>query len=352
MRMRVPIFTASVLTLALAGIAWSQASKPIDNARLTSADRDTGNWLMYGRAYDDHRFSPLTEISEQTISKLGLVWSRELGTTRGLEATPLVENGVIYTTGSWSVVYALDAKTGDVRWMYDPAVPRARARFICCDVVNRGVALYRGKVYVGTLDGRLIALDAQSGKPVWSALTVDPMRPYAITGYPRIARGMVVIGNAGAEYGVRGYISAYDAETGKQVWRTYTVPGDPSRGFESKAMEQAAKTWSGVGFQKEGTLVFQNLSPLTCPPAPERASRFTRRQRSLLGSRPFVVRVVVEEPCRRSAAVETTLEWAVGCRRAPPATGRGPDHRPRSLGSFGSRGLSRGRYDSPSMTRS
>src|SRR6266850_6434161 len=244
MRMRVAIIAASVLLLALVGIPASQFLRSI-SARLTSADRDTGNWLMYGRTYDDHRFSPLTQINEETIARLGLMWSRELGTTRGLEATPIVENGVIYTTGSWSVVYALDAKTGDVLWTYDPAVPRARAFFICCDVVNRGVALYRGKVYVGTLDGRLIALDARSGTPVWSVLTVDPTRPYAITGYPRIARGMVIIGNAGAEYGVRGYISAYDAETGKMVWRTYTVPGDPARGFESKAMERAAKTWSG-----------------------------------------------------------------------------------------------------------
>ena len=133
--------------------------KTLDDARLRSADQDTGNWLMYGRTYDDHRFSPLNQINEQTVGKLGLAWSRELGTTRGLEATPLVEDGVIYTTGSWSVVYAIDAKTGEVRWTYDPKVPRERAYFICCDVVNRGVALYHGKVYVGTLDGRLIALD-------------------------------------------------------------------------------------------------------------------------------------------------------------------------------------------------
>jgi quinohemoprotein ethanol dehydrogenase len=245
MRIRaLPAGAAVVLVTAL-GLGAAQSVKEIDTTRLTSADRDAGNWLMYGRTYDDHRFSPLTAINEQTISKLGLVWSHELGTTRGLEATPLVENGVIYTTGSWSVVYALDAKTGNVRWTYDPAVSRTGAFFICCDVVNRGVALYRGKVYVGALDGRLIALDAQSGKPVWSTPTIDPMRPYAITGYPRIADDMVIIGNAGAEYGVRGYVSAYDAETGKLVWRTYTVPGDPARGFESPAMERASKTWSG-----------------------------------------------------------------------------------------------------------
>jgi quinohemoprotein ethanol dehydrogenase len=245
MRTRVPIVIVAVLLLALVGIAASQFLKS-NSSRRTGADDDTGaNWLMYGRTYDDHRFSPLKNINAETISRLGLAWSRDLPTTRGLEATPIVENGVIYTTSSWSVVYALDARTGDVRWTYDPEVPRTHARFVCCDVVNRGVALYRGKIYVGTIDGRLIALDARSGAPVWSVLTVDPARPYAITGYPRIARGMVIIGNAGAEYGVRGYISAYDAETGKMLWRTYTVPDDPARGFESKAMEQAAKTWSG-----------------------------------------------------------------------------------------------------------
>jgi len=250
--MRLAFYTSSVLVLALIGIAASQAPKAVNPTRSTAAGGDTGNWLMYGRTDDDHRFSPLTQINEQTLGQLGLIWSRELDTTRGLEATPLVENGVIYTTGSWSVVYALDAKTGNVRWTYDPAVARTRAYFICCDVVNRGVALSRGKVYVGTLDGRLIAIDAQSGKPVWSVATTDPAQPYAVTGYPRIARGMVVIGNAGAEYGVRGYVSAYDAETGKMLWRTYTVPGEPSRGFESKALEQAAKTWSGEWWKVGG----------------------------------------------------------------------------------------------------
>lgn len=245
--MRVPSAILSAVLL-LAGLLDQSACggpPPTDDARLLAADRDSANWLMYGRTYTDQRFSPLSQINQQTVSRLGLVWSREFATTRGLEATPLVENGVLYTTGSWSVVYAIDAKTGNLRWSYDPKVPRARAYFICCDVVNRGVALYRGKVYVGTLDGRLVALDGQTGTPVWSALTVDTTRPYAITGYPRIAKGMVLIGNAGAEYGVRGYVSAYEAESGTMLWRTYTVPGNPALGFESKAMERAATTWSG-----------------------------------------------------------------------------------------------------------
>ena len=222
--------------LTLGACRSSSPSKGISNA---------ADWVMYGRTYDEQRFSPLNQINEQNINKLGLAWSHEFGTTRGLEATPLVVNGVIYTTGEWSVVYAIDAKTGQLLWTYDPKVPRARARTICCDVVNRGVALYHGKVYVGTLDGRLIALDGRSGTPAWDVATFDQSKPYAITGAPRIAKGMVLIGNAGAEFGVRGYISAYDAETGKLVWRTYTVPGDPSQGFESKALESAAKTWRG-----------------------------------------------------------------------------------------------------------
>jgi quinohemoprotein ethanol dehydrogenase len=236
MRLSTPLLFVGSLVLSLVACKSSSPSKVVSN---------TSDWTMYGGTYDEQRFSPLNQISEQNVSQLGLVWSRELGTTRGLEATPLVSNGVIYTTGEWSMAYALDAKTGEILWTFDPKVPRARARTMCCDVVNRGVALYDAKVYLGTLDGRLIALDAKSGNPIWDIVTVDQSKPYSITGAPRIAKGMVLIGNAGSEYGVRGYVSAYDAESGKLVWRTFTVPGDPSHGFESKALESAAKTWHG-----------------------------------------------------------------------------------------------------------
>ncbi|MGC2400937.1 MAG: PQQ-dependent dehydrogenase, methanol/ethanol family [Acidobacteriaceae bacterium] len=213
---------------------------------------DGADWLTYGRTYDEQRFSPSSQLNENNVDRLGLVWSRELGTTHGLEATPLVSGGVIYTTSQWSVAYALDAKTGQILWAFDPKVSRSHVRTICCDTVNRGVALYRDKVYLGTLDGRLIALDAKSGKPVWDIVTIDQSKPYAITGAPRVVKGMVLIGNAGSEFGVRGYLSAYDAESGKLIWRTYTVPGDPAKGFESKAMEDAAKTWHGQWWMAGG----------------------------------------------------------------------------------------------------
>ena len=250
---QLPVVLPSVLlTLILGGCGERTGTERIDDDWLREADRDTANWVMHGRTYNEQRFSPLRQISEDNVQRLGLVWSRELGTTRGLEATPLVVDGVIYTTGTWSGVYAVDAKSGDLLWTYDPKVPRSRARVICCDVVNRGVAFYRGKVFVGTIDGRLIALDATSGTPVWDTVTVGQSKAYSITGAPRIVKGMVLIGNAGAEVGVRGYISAYGAESGELLWRTYTVPGDPSLGFESEALEYAATTWNGEWWSAGG----------------------------------------------------------------------------------------------------
>jgi quinohemoprotein ethanol dehydrogenase len=158
----------------------------------------------------------------------------------------------MYVTGPWSVLYALDARTGQKLWEYDPQVPKSYAEKACCDVVNRGAALYQDKVYIASLDGRLIAVNAKDGSKVWETLTVDQSIPYTITGAPRVIKGKVIIGNGGAEYGVRGYISAYDAESGKQVWRFYSVPGNPDLPFESKALEEAAKTWTGKYWEAGG----------------------------------------------------------------------------------------------------
>ena len=225
----------------------------IDDARIINADTEPGNWLAHGRTYDERRFSPLTSIDRHNVGELGLAWSRDMGTSRALEATPIVVDGIMFLTSAWSRVHAIDALTGEERWSFDPKVPREWGRRACCDVVNRGVAVYRGRVYFGTLDGRLIALDAATGAQVWEVDTlIDRERYYTITGAPRAAAGKVFIGNGGAEFGVRGYVTAYDAETGRQAWRFYTVPGDPSLPFEHPEMAQAAETWKGAEWWKIG----------------------------------------------------------------------------------------------------
>jgi quinohemoprotein ethanol dehydrogenase len=224
----------------------------VDDARLVRGADEPESWLTYGGTYAEQRYSPLARIDESNVGELGLAFAFDTNTTRGLEATPLVVDGVIYTTGSWSVVFAVDARTGKQLWRHDPQVPRRWGGLVCCDVVNRGVALYRGRVYLGTLDGRLQALDAKTGAALWSVVTVDQSKPYSITMAPRVVKGKVIIGNGGAELGVRGYVSAYDAETGNLVWRFYTVPGDPSRPFESAALERAAKTWTGEWWKVGG----------------------------------------------------------------------------------------------------
>lgn len=224
----------------------------VDTERIVSADQNPENWLTYGRTYEEQRFSPLRKINDQNVRQLGLAWYFDLDTRRGQEATPLVIDGVMYFTSAWSKVFAVNAGTGEKLWSYDPKVPPEWAVNACCDVVNRGVAAWGSKVYVGTLDARLIALDASTGKPVWQVRTADPEKRYTITGAPRVVKGKVIIGNGGAEMGVRGYVSAYDAETGKLVWRFYTVPGDPSKPFENSIMEKAAKTWSGEWWKNGG----------------------------------------------------------------------------------------------------
>ena len=224
----------------------------VDAARMKGADRDAANWLSYGRTYNEQRFSPLAKINADNAKQLGLAWYADLDTNRGQQATPLVIDGVMYVSTAWSMVKAYEAASGKLLWSYDPEVPRERGVNGCCDVVNRGVAAWDGKIYVGTFDGRLVALDARSGKPVWSVVVGDPTKPYTITQAPRVVKGRVLIGMSGGEYGIRGYISAYDAQSGKLAWRFYTVPGDPAKPFENAAMAMAAKTWSGEWWTRGG----------------------------------------------------------------------------------------------------
>src|SRR6266851_8732846 len=232
------VVTALLLCVLGFGQAWAaETPAKVDAARMKNADRDAANWMSYGRTYGEQRFSPLTRITADNAKQLGLAWYADLDTNRGQQATPLTIDGVMYVSTAWSMVKAYDAATGKLLWSYDPQVPRELGVTGCCDVVNRGVAAWKGKIYVGTFDGRLVALDAATGKPVWSVVTGDQSQAFTITQAPRVIKGRVVIGMSGGEYGIRGYISAYDAETGKLAWRFYTVPGDPSKPFENRAME-------------------------------------------------------------------------------------------------------------------
>ena len=229
----------------------------VDAKRLTGAAAEPGNWMTHGGTYAEQRYANLDQVTVANVDRLGLAWSYDLDTNRGQEATPLIIDGTMYTTTAWSKVVALDAATGKVKWTYDPEVPKDRGHAACCDVVNRGVAAWNGMIFVGALDGRLIALDAATGKVKWSTVTFDQKQPYTITGAPRVVKGKVIIGNGGAELGVRGYVTAYDAMTGKKAWRFYTIPGDPAKGPDGEVSDgvlkaKAGDTWSGKYWQAGG----------------------------------------------------------------------------------------------------
>ena len=244
------LLLVNLVFFALYGAASSWAAdteKPysVTAERLVNADAEPGNWLSHGRTYSEQRYSPLDQVDLSNVNKLGLDWYFDLNDHNVVEATPLVIDGIMYVTEAMGTVFALNAKTGEKVWYFDPEVPPETLVKACCQPVNRGVATANGKIFVGTLDGRLIALDAKSGTKVWEQITTDPTQAYTITGAPRVVKNRVLIGNAGAEYDVRGYVSAYDADTGEMDWRFYTIPGDPSRGFENDAMRAAAETWTG-----------------------------------------------------------------------------------------------------------
>lgn len=238
------VLTSVAAAQSLTPEAISAAVTGVNAEAIIQNRETTRNWLTHGLDFQETRHSKLDAIDATNVGELGLAWATSLESRRGVEATPIVVDGVMYVTASWSVVHALDARTGEEIWRYDPEVPREHASKGCCDVVNRGVALHEGVVYVGAFDGNLHAIDAVTGERKWMVDTIENRdMAYTITGAPRVYKGNVIIGNGGAEYGVRGYITAYDAETGDEKWRWYSVPGDPSKPFENESMEKAAETW-------------------------------------------------------------------------------------------------------------
>lgn len=226
------------------------AAERVDAEAIIANDAHSREWLSYNHGYTEQRYSRLKQINTDNVERLGLAWSFDLGSTRGVEATPVVVGNTMYVTGPWSVVHALNAKTGEELWRYDPNVPPEYAARACCDVVNRGVAVAKGKVFVATLDGYLVALDPATGEPIWRRDTFGKYRDthlQTITGAPRIVGDLVVIGNGGAELRVRGYITAYNIDDGEQAWRWYSVPEDPEPPFHDASMEMAAETWDPEG---------------------------------------------------------------------------------------------------------
>ena len=253
--MAVELRTVSVLIAALTASV-SALAAPLDRARFDHADRDPNDWLTVGRTWAQQRFSPLAQINDRNVQRLGIAWYADLDTYRGVEATPLEIDGVLYNVSAWDITTAYDAANGKLLWRFDPQIPLKWARAACCGPVSRGLAAWNGKIILATLDGRLIALDARSGKPIWSAQTLEPGQPLSITGAPIIADGLVVTGNSGGDFGARGYMVAYDADTGRFAWKFYIVPGDPARMPEGAAsdsvMPMAARTWSGEWWKMGG----------------------------------------------------------------------------------------------------
>jgi quinohemoprotein ethanol dehydrogenase len=245
--------------LAIGGLVYAMAPAGpanVTQARLAAAARPGDDWITHGGGWQEQRFSPLTQINDRNVGRLGLLWYDDLHTYRGVEATPLEIDGVLYNISAWDVTTAYDAVTGKKLWTYDPKIDPAVTSWICCGPVSRGVAAWHGKIIIATLDGRLIALDARTGKPVWTADTVlDKGQPITLTGAPRIADGNVVIGNAGGDLGARGYITAWNADTGKHAWTFWIVPPEPGKldnAASDSVAEMAQKTWAGPWWKYGG----------------------------------------------------------------------------------------------------
>ncbi len=245
--------TAVFMTSMTVACSETNSTSSANSATEQNVDASV-DWAYHGHDLKETRHSELNAINLETVTDLSVAWYADIQSRslRGVEATPIVIDGTMYVSGPWSVVMALNAVTGEILWTYDPEIDGATARKACCGVINRGVAVSKGKVIIGALDGQLIALDQETGAVVWKTQTTDRTKNQTITGAPRIIGDKIVIGNGGGEYGVRGYVTAYDLETGAQAWRFYTVPGNPDDGFESPAMKMAAKTWTGEWWRYGG----------------------------------------------------------------------------------------------------
>jgi len=243
----------AIAALALAASLGAQDAKVLNSAG-TSREALRGDWLSYGRTLSETRFSPLDQINTSNAARLGLAFTYVVGAGGGSqEATPLVWNNTLYGITNWSVVFAVDARTGKQLWRWDPGVNQAAVRpRPCCGIVNRGLAIYNGMIFAPVIDGRLEALNAHTGKLIWEARVAFPQDWYAITMAPRVANGRVIIGVAGGDHPTRCFFDAYDAATGHRAWRFYTVPGNPAQPFENEAMRQAAKTWGGDFYKLGG----------------------------------------------------------------------------------------------------
>ena len=251
---KLALWTSAAGLLLWAWVTPGQQPRRVDDAALRNAGKTGEEWLSYGLTPGETRYSPLNQINAANVSRLGLGWMYEVGLGGGTqEDTPLMSNGTLYGITNWSIVFAVDARTGKEKWRWDPEVNRAAVQpKLCCGVVNRGLAIYEGNVIAPIIDGRLVAVNGETGKPVWEARVSYAQDNYTITMAPRIAKGKVIIGVSGAEYPVRGYFEAHDAKTGQLVWRTYTVPGDPSKPPENEDMRRAAATWSTEGMKMGG----------------------------------------------------------------------------------------------------
>jgi alcohol dehydrogenase (cytochrome c) len=244
---------AGVSCLGLAAGARAQglddASAPkqtpnyVTDDMLLNADKDASNWLLYGRDYATTRYALPTQINQDNVKKLVPKWELSFGVLDGQDSQAVVVNGTVYVTSSYNRVWALDGRTGEIKWKYERELPADVFPELCCDVVNRGVAVYGNKVYLATLDAHLVALDNATGKVVWDKQLGDYTYAETFTIMPMALRGKIILGTSGAEYGVRGWIEAVNADTGEQVWKTYTIPA---------AGEPGSETWGGESYKYGG----------------------------------------------------------------------------------------------------